>query len=120
MEANSADSLQNVLTARYPTLAVLAIAVFDADGLVVLRVLAQANVPAALSSSEEFMRAFLPVQGGLRRGRGFESSGSPQMDPLKCISRHRSAEQKALHFVTLQLAQERRLLGQFDTFSDDL
>jgi EAL domain-containing protein (putative c-di-GMP-specific phosphodiesterase class I) len=47
MEANSVDSLQNVLATRYPTLAVLAIDVFDVDGLAILRVLAQANVPAA-------------------------------------------------------------------------
>jgi EAL domain-containing protein (putative c-di-GMP-specific phosphodiesterase class I) len=47
MEADSVDSLQSVLSTCCPTLAVLAIDVFDVDALAMLRVLAQGKCPAA-------------------------------------------------------------------------
>jgi EAL domain-containing protein (putative c-di-GMP-specific phosphodiesterase class I) len=49
VEADSAESLQRILAARRPTIAVLAMDGFDVDGLAMLRILAQErNQPATL------------------------------------------------------------------------
>ena len=49
VEADSADSLQAILSTHHPTIAVLAMDAFDVDGLDMLRILAQGtNQPATL------------------------------------------------------------------------